>query len=222
MPIVRRFGASVRRFWAGPWADLSPAEEIALLLRIAGIPPRPAAGGGTLMTEPLLVLRRDGGDLDVFDRYRNRLGSARWGRRFGWIQFGSSREHEFVDAEDTCVLHVQEVGPAITWVYELSVPHSPETTKLQRIDDSTQTASITQGQREVGWLRSLKRPDGFLIADRDDKEVGRVLVASESPLRLLVLVNDSATKQLRRVALAAALIADRKLTKPGGGGGGSA
>ena len=40
-----------------------------------------------------------------------------------------------------------------------------------------------------------------------------MLVASESPLRLLVLVNDSAPDELRRVALAAALVADRELTK---------
>jgi hypothetical protein len=205
---------------------LSPAEEIAVLLGIAGIERRPAAGGGTLMTESLLVLRRDGGDLDVLDQDGNRLGSVRWGRRFGWIQFGSSGEYEFVDAEDTCVLHVQAVGslkgPAIKWVYELSVPHSSEATKLQRIDRSTHAASITQGQREVGWLRPLKRPDGFLIADRDDNDVGRVLVGSESPLRLLVLVNDSATEELRRVGLAAAVIADRELTERGGGGGGAA
>lgn len=172
------------------------------------------------MTESLLVLRRTGGDLDVLDQYGDRLGSASWGRRSRW------REYEYIDIEGTCVLHGQVLGslsgPAIKWVYELSVPHSPETTTLRRIDRSTQTASITQGQREVGWLRPVKQPDGFLIADRDDKEVGRVLVAHASPLRLLVLVNDSATEELRRVALAAALIADRELTKSGGGGGGSA
>jgi len=98
-----------------------------------------------------------------------------WARRAGGRS--QRREYEFVDAEGTCILHGQVVGslsgPAIKWVYELSVPHSPETTTtLRRTDRSTQTASIMQGQREVGWLRPVKQPDGFLIADRDENEVG--------------------------------------------------
>ena len=182
------------------------------------------------MTESLLVLRRNGGTLDVFDQNGNRLGSARSARRSGWIQFGSGRDYEFVDAADTCVLYLRDVGshwkgPAIKWVYELRVPHSPETTNLQRIDRSTGTASITQGESEVVWLRPLKRGDGFVIADRDDKEVGRVLVAGERLLRgpdLLVRVNSFAAEELRRVTLAAAMIADRELPRRGGGGGGAA
>lgn len=147
----------MRRFWTR--TELSAAEEIAGLLRHVGW--RRPAGGGTLMTESLLVLRRNRGDLDVFDQGGNRVGSARSARRSGWIQFGSSRDYEFVDAADTCVFRLQDIGShwkgsEIKWVYELRVPNSPETTKLERIDRSTGTAAITQGRREVGWLRPFK------------------------------------------------------------------
>jgi hypothetical protein len=185
------------------------------------------------MTESLLVFRRNRGDLDVFDQKGNRLGSsraARSARRSRWIQFDSGRDHELVDAADACLLHLQDTGShwkgrAIKWVYELKAPHSPEATKLQRIDRSTGTASITQGEREIGWLRPLRGSDGFVIADRDDKEVGRGLVANERLLRgpdLLVRVNSSAPEELRRVTLAAAVIADRELPRRSGGGGGAA
>ena len=207
VPLMSRFSRT---------SETPTAYEIAELLLYAHIDRRPS-GDGTLMTEPLLVVRGNHhGDFGVFDRAGKRVGSA---MRSGERSPGRLCTDEFLDAEGRCVIRVETVGSSAgrgrtKWVYELSGPQVPDVTKLSRVSRWAPKASITQGSRAIGMLKPAKSFAGLVVEDEPGHPVARVYIAGAREWKkftdVVVEAEDGAPEELRKAALAATVIMDRE------------
>lgn len=208
----------------------SQGQEIAALLARTKIRRR-GAGGGTLMSEPVVVLRgKHRSHFDLFDCSGESLGRV--------VQFGRSDAYEVRDQDHQRVLSLQEVGPSwrvlglTKWRYELSLSDEPEVISVSRARRLTDAASITQGVLQIGLIRSRPRPRSgaplkalggpgrkkspvLVVEDQSGHQVARIHIARKSRndqrVDLILDVTDGASEQLRKVAVAASVIADLEL-----------
>jgi hypothetical protein len=218
-----------------PPPDAPSAEEVADLLTGSKVARR-SGGGGTLITEPIVVVHGEHlGYFKLFDQDGSQLGSAVPVGRTRASASRALRTHEFRDAHDRWVFNLQDVGPRLRspgltkWAYEISAPGGSGTIGVKRVRRLTETASITEGPRQIGMMRppdpspvalafaaigmwwgvSTRSP--VVIEDDTGRQVARVHIARVSKIRqlgdLVVEVEDGTSEQLRRVALAASLIA---------------
>jgi hypothetical protein len=195
------------------------------------------------MTEPIVVVHgKHAGYFKLVDQDGSQLGSA---VPVGRARASASRAiwtHEFRDAHDRCVFNLHNVSRLrglITWAYEVSAPGGSGMISVKRVRRLTETASMTEGPREIGMIRP---PDSSRVAlafrwlgmwlgnesplgieDDTGRQVARVHIARVRRWRelcdLVVEVEDGTSEQLRRVALAASLIAASEIINWGGGGG---
>jgi hypothetical protein len=226
-----------------PPPDAPSAEEVAELLTGTKVARR-SGGGGTLMTEPIVVVHGEHlGYFKLFDQDGSQLGSAVPVGRTRASASRALRTHQFRDAHDRCVFNLQDVGPRLggwltKWAYEISAPGGSGMISVKRVHRSTANASITEGPRQIGMMRPPDRSRVALafrwigwggkesplgIEDDTGRQVARVHIARVRRTRricdLVVEVEDGTSEQLRRVALAASLIAESELINWGEGGG---
>ncbi|MGZ4222006.1 MAG: hypothetical protein ACXVH1_37065 [Solirubrobacteraceae bacterium] len=147
--------------------------------------------------------------------------------------------YEVRDADDQRVLALQDVGPSwrtlglTKWRYELSMPDEPEAISVSRVRRLTDTASITQGPLQIGMIRSRVEPrsvtvalrmlgspgrrksPAFALEDHDGRQVACIYIACKrgpyERVDLIVDVKDGTSEQLRKIAVATSVIADREL-----------
>ena len=210
----------------------SHAQEIAALLARTKV--RLRAGGGTLASEPVVVVRgKHRSHFDLFDCRGKPLGRV--------VQAGRVDAYEVRDVDERRVLSLQDVGPSwrtlglTKWRYELSMPDEPEAISVSRVRRFSATASITQGSLQIGIVRSQVKPGPVAVAlralgspgrkkspalaleDRIGRQVARIYIARkrrrgpDERVDLIVEVTDGTSEQLRKIAVAASVIADREL-----------
>ena len=218
----------------------SQAQEIAALLARSKIRLR-VGGGGTLVSEPVVVLRgRHRWHFDLFDCRGKPLGRV--------VQVGRLVAYEVRDVDEQRVLNLQDVGPGwralglTKWRYELSMPDEHEVISVSRVGRLTDTASITQGPLQIGTiragvahrrpvavaLRALGRPRrkksaALVLEDHNGRRVAGIYTARNRPryegVDLIVEVKDGTSEQLRKIAVAVSVIADLELIRLQGSGG---
>jgi hypothetical protein len=207
----------------------SQAEEIAALLARTKI--RLRGGGGALVSEPVVVVRgKHRSHFDLFNCWGSSLGRV--------VQVGRTDAYEVRDVYERRVLNLQEVGSSwralglTKWRYELSIPDEPEAIRVSRVRRLTDTASITQGPTQIGLIRSsaptlsgaLRRAFGspgrkksrvFAVEYQTGSDVASVYIARKRQrhehVDLVVEITDGTSEQLRKIALAASVIADLEL-----------
>ena len=193
-------------------------------------------GRGTLLTEPLIVAHgehRD--DFDLFAADARPLGAA---------IHGNERDYELRDMSDHLVWRLQRrsraSGSGLKWRYELAWSDEPPIT-LKRSSRVTNTAEATQADRRIATIRPRvassrwqalgvgigsrlpARSPTVAVADDSNREQAWIYLARRQwfgPVALVAEMDDTASAQLRRIALAAVLITVEELIGGWGGGGG--
>jgi hypothetical protein len=198
----------------------STADGVAQLLSTAMVDRR-SGRGGTLMTEPVVVVHgRHRGDFELLDQDGGRLGSAV--RVGGMRSVDAARSYEVRDAHDRYVLHLHEaelssaVWGLTKWHYEVVL--TGESGKITVQKTSPEPTSISHGPRRIGTMRNGPT-HAFLIEDHTGREVARIHIARtrfwSERVDLIAEIEDGTSVPLRSVALAATVIADRELIKFG-------
>src|SRR5207253_1618954 len=117
--------------------------------------------------------------------------------------------------------------------YELSTPEAAEAISISKVRRLTDTASITQGPDQIGMIRSQVKPrsvgadmralgspgrrksPALTVEDHNGREVARIYIARKRQpherVDLIIEVKDGTSVQLRRIAVAASVIADLEL-----------
>jgi len=196
--------------------DRSTVEPVAELLSEADVDRR-VSGGGTVMTEPVVVVRgRHQDDFELLDQDGRLLGSAV--RVGGMRSLDAARAYEVRDAHDRCVLNVHQAGPSsevwglTKWHYEVVLPGGSGAITVQKA--SPEPASISEGSRRIGTMRNGPT-HAFMIEDHTGRQVARIHIGRtrffSEHVELIAETEDGTSLPLRSVALAAILIADREL-----------
>jgi hypothetical protein len=213
----------------------SPAEDVERLLAKVEVGRR-AEGGGTLLTEPVIVARGTSHEhLELLDQHGRQLGVADLVRPAGglWLALlgrsSSPTSYELCDADGRSVLIVREVKLSVSerfrrgWTCEVLQPGEFATITVSRVGRwSSRSYSIAEGPRQIGLLRiefgtTLVKAGAWLcsVEDETGHDVGTVLLAdkrnSSGRVALVLEVKDGSPAQLRRVAVAAILVADLRV-----------
>jgi len=221
--------------------EKSTADEVEGLLAKVGTNRR-AGGGGTLLTEPVIVVRGMHRDpLELLDQNGRKLGSANPRPLVDWSYEPS---YELCETDGRCVLMVRKLSRSFrgrlkgTWAYELFDPGDPrtitvscaerwrkkqDTYRIERegFDPWPSSATVREGPHQIGLLRSGAGRCLCSIQDEPGHILGRVLLARQQFLdrfALVVEVENRTPDQLHKVAVAASVIADREMLASGGGG----
>ena len=195
--------------------EASSSEDIAKLLLIARV--SHARTGGTLMTAPVVVAcGKHRHDFQLFNRDGNPIGVAVAERH---------RSYEIRDTEGRCVLRLHEVGTSWEvlgsrkWRYEIVPVDAPDPIYVSRVDGRALSASVTDGASQIAVMRferlavpgtpalELEAPTGERIARVHIPRVRRVRKLVDVVMEIPAGTSD----QLRALALAAGLIAEREL-----------
>ena len=212
--------------------DPVAAEDVAKLLTPTSVGRR--TGGGTLTSEPVVVVRgKHLSHFDLFDSSAGQLGRV--------VRVARKEAFEFRDIDDGCVLKLEDVGPSwrsfglAKWRYEVSEPDKRGAISVRRVRRLNDTVSITEGPMQVGTIRSgaargsralrilvRKKSPALVLEDHHGRQVARIYIARKKRaghfVDLVVEVEDGTPEQLRKVAIAASVIADRELIEfPGSG-----
>jgi hypothetical protein len=203
--------------------EKSTAEEVEGLLAKVEIK-RGAEGGCTLLTAPVIVVRGMHRDpLELLDQNGRKLGSANPRPPVDWSY---ELSYELCDTDSRCVLIVHKFERSLrerlkgAWAYELFEPGDPRIITVscaERWEDAT----IADGPHQIGLLRSGTGRCLFSVQDEPGHILGRVLLARQQffdRFALVVEVENRTPDQLRKVAVAASVIADREMIASGGGG----
>jgi len=242
-------GGSVARTWPdwrswrrrrldGPGREVTRSTSDALTdwirgeVRRAGISDRRSGGGGTVLTEPVLISWTTGYSrfaTAIYDQHGNLLATAAKGasawqslRASSWKSFGGRGDAEFVDARGTGILTVLMAGAGKRW--ELSVVGG-DGDRLGGV--SLANHSIISHGEVVGWVRRMGPwglPWGgrrFAIEDAQKSVVGHVTRTRSSGLWSTCNVTEF-DEQAPAAVRALALAIDEAVTvwlAPKGGGG---
>jgi hypothetical protein len=203
-------------------------KDIAELLRSTGVK-RGTGGGATLTSEPVVVVRGQHlSHFDLFDRGGRQLGRV--------VRLARQEAYEFRDIDDRCLIKLEDVGSSwrslglTKWRYEVSEPDMGEAISARRIRRWKDTAWIGQGPVQVGTIgsglapvlralgvRGRKKSRALVLQDLNGRQAARIHVAHTHGqfVDLVIEVQDETPEQLRRVAIAASVIADRELIDAG-------
>jgi hypothetical protein len=192
------------------------------------------------MSEPLVVVHgKHREDFELLGQDAARLGSV--------VCVDRARCYEFRDLNDRCAVKLRDLAPSTRlrglwkWRYEVISPGGGETISVMRVSRRKDPATIAQGSRQVGVLRRISRPaaltkfprvsaviglgtsESLVVEDHTGRQTARVHIVenrlSTKLVELIVEVEDGTSEQLRMVALAASLIAERELINWAVGGG---
>jgi hypothetical protein len=186
------------------------AKRVRRQLRGARIFERRLDGGGTLLTEPILVLHgRRRGELAIFDQEGNPLGSAVRVRDLTSEASASSWISEVRDSQGRPVLSIRLAArrrwpksvPSKTGTYEIC---SPNGTKITHVVQLTKHSSrvVTAGGDPVACL---DEGDGMTISDADGRQVARI---TAKPGWYVVNCTAPVDEPLRSLLLAACIVWD--------------
>jgi hypothetical protein len=195
--------------------ETTSREDIAQLLRTARVPH--TGRGGTLITAPVVLAcgkHRD--DFQLFARDGTCIGMALAQRH---------RSYEIRDTEDRCVLRLQELGSSWEvlgsrkWRYEVVLSGDSDPICISRVGGRALSAAVTEGSRQIATMRferlavpgtralELEDPAGQAIAHVHIPRVRRVHKRVDVVVEIPARIPD----ELRALALAAGLIAEREL-----------
>jgi hypothetical protein len=90
-------------------------------------------------------------------------------------------------------------------------PDGSESVSVERDTRWTQRASIRDGPCHIGTLRRPNRAGALVIEDERGHQPGRLQIGHGSYIDEAIEVEDRTSEQVRRVALAANVIADYEL-----------
>jgi len=188
--------------------------QVQLSLRVAKVPEHPV-GGGTLLTEPILVFHgKPRHDLCVFDHDSNQIGVARWSpdkpaKLYGYGIYAADDEVPLV---------------AINWRTrgwlpgrgDCSVSDSEgiEIATVARLT-STELTPIMVGAERIGYLK----PPGWKPGRVEDNKGRKVARIHDHPPCYVAEIEPSLAGPLRTVAVVASIICLEKAAKSSGGGG---
>jgi hypothetical protein len=206
---------------------ITAAERIKRLLVEADVGAR-AAGGAALLAEPVIVLRGEHTrGFKLFDHAGIRIGSA----IAVVVPISRLRRHTHIELRDVhggCVLTVRDGGPFLSrllmgWNYQVLEPDGSASLTVRRVARRTERASIMDGDAQLGVIRpgnpsflsrALKRTEyeewpTFVVEAVAGHHVARVRLARPSwrtkLIHLVVELEDGASEQLRKAALAASV-----------------
>ena len=204
--------------------------------------------GGTLMSEPVVAARgKHLNGFELFDQEMGQLGSAAV-LGLGTFEFRDACDRcVFKLKEDTSnpdlarrIGLAGSAGRQGKWRYEVVAADGSETISVRRVGRWTPTATICNGPRQIGLMRpgsssriahvleatgfkAPKRSPALVIEDEPGHEVAWVHIGRTSSgddlVELVVEIEDRTSEQLRKVALAASVIADYELISFSSGGG---
>jgi hypothetical protein len=186
------------------------AKRVRRQLREARIFERRLDGGGTLLTEPILVLRGPRrGDFAIFDQEGNPLGSAVRVRDLTSEASANSWISEVRDSQGRPVLAIRLAArrrwpksvPSKRGTYEIC---SPNGTKIAHVGQLTKRSSrvVTAGGDPVACL---DEEDGMTISDADGRRVARI---TAKPGWYVVHCTAPVDEPLRSLLLAASIVWD--------------
>jgi hypothetical protein len=219
-PVGLSFGRPRGRSASGPGRELDGerrygmAKRVRHQLREAQIYERRLDGGGTLLTEPILVLhgrRREAHA--IFDQEGNPLGSAVRVTDPTAERRGNDRICEVRDNEGQSVLAIRLAArrrwlkrlPTKTGTYAICSPAGAEIATVGR------SGTVTAGDEPVAHL---DEGDRMVISDADGREIAHVIATAERSY--VVRYTAPLDEPLRRVVLATAIVWDDTRTDNSG------
>ena len=231
--------SEARRYLSSLWwlPDVPPEQIVAeALARVDVDVDNQGRGRGTLSAEPLIVAHgQHSGDFELFAADARVLGVASRARR-GTYELRDASQHLVWELRAGSSLR----GLGFKWRYELVLPNQ-QTILIQRSSRSSDAAAATLGTRHVGMIRphrasslrqrvgaELGSPAGartraVAIEDDSQRERAWIYVARVRRLHALVdlvaEIDDSASDELRQIAVAAILITEREVIGWSAGGG---
>ncbi len=232
---ARRSGA--RRYIGALWrVPELPAQQIVAesLARVDVDVGDQRRGRGTLSTEPLIVAHgQHSGDFELFAADARALGVASRARRGTYALYDASDQLAWELRAGSSMR-----GPGFKWRYDLVFP-GHQTMLIKRGTRSADAAVVSIGARHVGMIRPRRatsplhwaaaevgirvraRSPAAAVEDDTQHERAWIYVARVWRLHglvdLVAEIDDSASDELRQIAIAAILITEREFIGWGGG-----
>jgi hypothetical protein len=196
------------------------------------------------LTEPVIVARGEHeGRLELLDQDGRQLGFAERRTHFTYDIRDTDGQcvliYDICDTDGQCVLAVRKVKLSLRerptgWAYDVSQPYDTGITTLRRTGSWWKgTYSITEGGHQIGLLRGrgplyptniVREP---LCSVEDERghllwcvQLARKPSFMKNRVALVVEIENQTPDQLRKVAVAATVIADHEMMPvPASGGG---